>query len=363
MKLERFVTNVIDPVKATASPIRVLVVDDSAFMRKMVTEILMRDAGISVVGQARDGADALVKLETLKPDVITLDIEMPVMDGISALTEILKRRPTPVLMLSSLTQAGADATIRCLELGAVDFIGKPSGAISLDINKISSEIIGKVISAAGAKLGRRKTAPEKTYIPAPPTRSGKDKISAIFIGASTGGPRALQQVIPLLPANIGVPIVVVQHMPVGFTKSFAARLEQTSPFSAREAEDGDRLRPGEVLVAPGGRHLVFDSSGVAKLTDEPPVHGVRPAIDVTLASLVALYGGSLLAALLTGMGKDGARALKQLLDKGGFTLAEDETTCVVYGMPKAAVELGAVRLLLPLSEIAPAIVRACKSEI
>jgi two-component system chemotaxis response regulator CheB len=157
--------------------------------------------------------------------------------------------------------------------------------------------------------------------------------------------------------------VVVQHMPVGFTKSFAARLEQTSPFSAREAEDGDRLRPGEVLVAPGGRHLVFDSSGVAKLTDEPPVHGVRPAIDVTLASLVALYGGSLLAALLTGMGKDGARALKQLLDKGGFTLAEDETTCVVYGMPKAAVELGAVRLLLPLSEIAPAIVRACKSEI
>ncbi len=361
MRLASFAPNRIDALKPSASPIRVLVVDDSAFMRKMVTEILMRDSSICVIGQARDGAEALLKIETLRPDVVTLDIEMPVMDGITALSEIMQRFPTPVLMLSSLTQMGAEATLKCLDIGAVDFIGKPSGAISLDIDKISTDIIAKVKAASGAQIAAKRPAREVRKLNNEPARSTKDKISALMIGSSTGGPRALQQVIPLLPANLGVPIVIVQHMPVGFTKSFAARLDQTSAFTAREAVDGDRLQPGLILVAPGGRHLVFDSNGVAKLTEEPPIHGVRPAVDVTLFSLCALYGANLMAVILTGMGKDGARAMKQLSDKGGLTVAEDESSCVVYGMPKAAVDLGAVRSLLPLSEIAAEITRACKS--
>jgi len=320
-------------------------------------------------------------METLKPDVITMDIEMPVLDGIGALQEIMQRCPTPVVMVSSLTHAGAESTMRCLELGAVDFIGKPSGSISLDIEKVAVEIIAKVKAAAGARLSRRRSSqvarPNPTSIapslPAPPTivpakpaicqlpRRSREKIGVLAIGSSTGGPRALQQLIPMLPADLGVPIVIVQHMPPGFTASLAHRLQQMSSFIVREAVDGDRLRPGEILVAPGGHHLQFDAGGLARLTDEPPIHGVRPAVDVTLASLARLYGGRMLAVLLTGMGKDGARAMKQISDMGGMTLAEDESTCVVYGMPKAAYDLGGVSCLLPLPAIAPAIVRACGS--
>ena len=346
---------------STPTPIRVLVVDDSAFMRKMVSEILARDPGVCVAGQARDGADALVKLEALRPDVVTLDIEMPVLDGIGALTEIMRRRPTPVLMLSSLTQAGAEATLRCLELGAVDFIGKPSGSISLDIEKIDAELIHKVKGAAGARIHAHRPAPSVLPVRSrqDAARKSADKIAVLAIGASTGGPRALQQLIPMLPTDLGVPIVIVQHMPPGFTASLAQRLEQMSSFVVREAAPGDRLKAGQILVAPGGHHLQFDAGGVARLTQEPPIHGVRPAVDITLASLAHLYGSRLLAVLLTGMGKDGARAMKQVVDKGGLTLAEDETTCVVYGMPKAAFDFGGVSRLLPLPEIAPAIARAC----
>ena len=354
-------TPVSSPIPAS-SPIRVLVVDDSAFMRKMVSEILARDPGICIAGQARDGADALVKLEALHPDVVTMDIEMPVLDGIGALAEIMRRRPTPVLMLSSLTQAGAEATLRCLELGAFDFVGKPSGSISLDIEKIGAELISKVKAAAGARFHAQ--SPASNMLAVQPrleiaARKSTDKIAVLAIGASTGGPRALQQLIPMLPANLGVPIVIVQHMPPGFTASLAQRLEQMSPFVVREAVNGDRLKAGQILVAPGGHHLQFDAGGVARLTQEPPIHGVRPSVDVTLASLMHLYGSRLLAVLLTGMGKDGARAMKQIVEKGGLTLAEDETTCVVYGMPKAAFDLGGVSRQLPLPEIAPAIARAC----
>ncbi len=362
----------------TPFPIRVLVVDDSAFMRKMVSEIVARDPALCVAGQARDGADALAKLTTLHPDVITLDVEMPVLDGYGTLAQIMQRRPTPVLMLSSLTQAGADATLRCLEMGAVDVVGKPSGSISLDIEKIAAELIAKIKAAAGASVGSRTACPppapaDRTSslqpvaaVPAVPAKEGKpqtghERIKALVIGASTGGPRALQTLLPALPADLGLPIVIVQHMPPGFTASLARRLEQTSPFAAKEAVEGDRLHPGRILVAPGGFHLQFDAGGVARLTTEPPVHGVRPAVDITFASLARLYGAHLLAVLLTGMGRDGARGLKLIQDGGGRTLAEDETTCVVYGMPKAAVELGGVGSLLPLPALAPAIARACLS--
>lgn len=344
-----------------SAPIRVLVVDDSAFMRKMITEILARDPACCVVGTARDGAEALVRLESLRPDVITLDVEMPVLDGYGALAEIMRRRPTPVLMLSSLTQAGADATVRCLELGAVDVVGKPSGSISLDIEKIAGELTAK-IKAAAFCLKQPSARPQKTVAPPPVLRSRGGIPAVLVIGSSTGGPRALQTLVPALPATLAVPIVIVQHMPPGFTASLARRLTDTSPFSAREAACGDRLQPGQILVAPGGHHLEFTDEGAARLTDDPPLHGVRPAVDVTLASLACLYGARVLAVLLTGMGRDGARGMKIVSDQGGQTLAEDESTCVVYGMPKAAVELGGVGQLLPLPALAPAIAALCQRE-
>jgi two-component system chemotaxis response regulator CheB len=360
------------PPKAPINiPLKVLVVDDSAFMRKMVCEILGRDPELCVVGLARDGADALAKMEALQPDVITLDVEMPVLDGFGTLAEIMRRRPTPVVMLSSLTQGGAEATLRCLELGAVDFVGKPSGSISLDIEKVAADLIAKVKAASKARL--HSAAPRSTVAPsvsgrsaaAPPAPPRETKVrpsqartaGVLVIGSSTGGPRALQTLIPGLPADLGLPVVIVQHMPPGFTASLAQRLDGISPLEVREAAEGDRLRAGLILVAPGGHHLEFDAESIAHLTDAPPVHGVRPSVDVTLASLTRLYGPRITAVLLTGMGRDGARSLKTIRDLGGHTFAEDETTCTVYGMPKAAVELGGVGCLLPLPQIAPALVQ------
>ena len=356
------------------SPIRVLVVDDSAFMRKMVTEILDGDADCQVVGQAKNGTEALQKLEMLRPDVVTLDVEMPVMDGLTALGEIMDRRPTPVVMLSSLTQQGADMTMRCLERGAVDFVGKPGGAISLNIATVGVELIAKVKVAARARIrplvAVRKAPPAPNAgdvgagrpVRTPPALGAGGRLGGVLlIGSSTGGPRALQTLVPSLPADLGVPVVVVQHMPPGFTASLAQRLDAESPLCVREAAPGDALVPGHVLIAPGGHHLQFDGMGRVFLSDEPPVHGVRPSVDVTLDSLTRLCGKRLVAVLLTGMGKDGARGLKALRDLGGGTLAEDESTCVVYGMPRAAWELGGVGQMLPLPQIAAAAVLSLRS--
>lgn len=348
------------------NPLKVLVVDDSAFMRKMICEILGRDPELCVVGPARDGADALIKMETLQPDVITLDVEMPVLDGFGTLIEIMRRRPTPVVMLSSLTQRGAEATLRCLELGAVDFVGKPSGSISLDIEKVAADLTRAVKSAAKARVSASPAvslSPAVSVRPLPalprPVREGLSKTRSggvLVIGSSTGGPRALQALVPALPADLPVPVVIVQHMPAGFTASLAQRLNGISPLEVREAAKGDCLKAGRILVAPGGWHLEFDQDGLVHLTDAPPVHGVRPSVDVTLASLTRLHGSRITGVLLTGMGRDGARGLKAIFDLGGSTFAEDETTCTVYGMPKAAVELGGVGCLLPLPQIAPALI-------
>lgn len=363
------------PIKVPMNmPIKVLVVDDSAFMRKMVCEILKRDPELCVVDQARDGADALLKMEALQPHVITLDVEMPVLDGFGTLAEIMRRRPTPVVMLSSLTQRGAESTLRCLEMGAVDFVGKPSGAISLDIEKVAVDLIAKVKAAAKARL---RSAPEVCTASAPASRqqslvprqqirpgqtqtlnkTRNSNAGFLVIGASTGGPRALQTLVPALPADLRLPVVIVQHMPAGFTASLAERLNAISPLEVREAAEGDVLKAGRILIAPGGRHLEFEKDGTVRLTDAPTVHGVRPSVDVTLASLTCLYGARITAVLLTGMGRDGARGLKAVHDLGGNTFAEDETTCTVYGMPKAAAELGGVDFLLPLPQIAPALAR------
>lgn len=338
-------------------PLRVLVVDDSAFMRRLITSILDAENDIHVIGQARNGREAIDITLAQKPDVVTMDVEMPGVDGFEALTEIMRQRPTPVVMLSSLTRAGADATIRCLQLGAVDFVAKPSGSISLDLEKIAVDLLTIVRGAASSVVS--KSVPksgETRRTSALPSRA----MRCIFIGSSTGGPRALQQVVPKLPHDLGIPVVIVQHMPAGFTRALAERIDGESRLRVREAEHGDRLEPGTVLVAPGGRHLDFTRNGVVQLADGPAVNGVRPSADITLASLVRAYGGHMMGVLLTGMGRDGATALKLLREAAGRTLVESEETCVVYGMPRAAVEIGAAESILPLHEIASEIVRSSR---
>ena len=329
-------------------PISVLVVDDSAFMRKMVTQILSDAEGIQVVGQAINGIDALAKIEKLRPDVVTLDVEMPQMDGIAALREINRTHKLPVVMLSSLTQAGAATTLQCLELGAVDFVGKPSGAISLDIEKIGAELVSKVKTAARTRFLKPVVAARPTH---DFSRLPRRK-SLIVIGSSTGGPRALQSVIPFLPADLKIPVVVVQHLPAPFTATLAQRLNEASALEVREIVSGETLQPGIVYVAVGSRHLEFDLHGRAAITDGPPVHGVKPSVDVTISSLVRTYGPRMLGVLLTGMGVDGAAGLKAIYNAGGSTMAEHESTCVVYGMPKAAIEMGVVQDIVPLDQIA-----------
>lgn len=348
-------------ISKAGDTVRVLVVDDSAFMRKVLVEILRQTPQIQVVGTARDGVDALAQIEVLRPDVITLDVEMPRMDGLTALREIMSKFPTPVLMLSSLTQAGASTTLKCLELGAIDFVAKPSGAISLDIGTLAQEIVAKVLAVSKAKPGRS-TSIAVVAPRAPSANASRRKITTVFIGCSTGGPRALQAVIPALPRDLGVPIVIVQHMPPSFTAGLADRLDQMSHLSVREAKEGDLLHAGEALVAPGGRHMEFDGMGRCMITDGPAVNSVKPSVDVTLASLLNTRGPRTLGILLTGMGSDGAASLRALRDAGGTTFAEDASTCVVYGMPRAAVEMGAVDRIIPLHHIPAAIVEAVSQD-
>ena len=328
-------------------------------MRKMLTQMIAADPALTVVGQARDGVDALRLAETLRPDVITLDIEMPGLSGIEVLERIMESRPTPIIMVSSLTQSGADTTLLCLRRGAFDFIGKPSGAISLDIETVQGDLIAKIKAAKTTKTqsaAPRISAPTSKPAPAAAKPVGQDVPSAVVvIGSSTGGPRALETLLPMLTPALGVPVVIVQHMPESFTGALAKRLGLCSQLAVREASAGDRLQANVVLIAPGGKHMEFNAAGMVRLTDDPPVHCVRPSIDVTIASLAKLYGRRTLAVLLTGMGKDGARGLCAVRALGGHTIAEAESTCVVYGMPRAAVEIDAVERLLPLPEIASAI--------
>ncbi|HLK15230.1 MAG TPA: chemotaxis response regulator protein-glutamate methylesterase [Fimbriimonadaceae bacterium] len=337
--------------------LRVLVVDDSAFMRRLITTILSADAEIDVIGQAKNGAEAIEMTAKFRPDVLTLDVEMPGVDGFQALQAIMQANPTPVVMLSSLTMAGAEATIRCLELGAVDFVAKPSGSISLDLYKVGAELMERVKAAAQSKI--RLAAPGlSTQSERRQHRELSVRPQCVFIGSSTGGPRALQQVVPKLPIDLGLPVVIVQHMPPGFTTALAARLDAESALRVRQARPGDQLEPNTVLVAPGGLHMEVVRNGYVRMNEGASVNGVRPAADITLGSMVDVYGGAIVGVLLTGMGRDGAAAMKRLHDASGHTVAESQETCVVYGMPRAAVELGAVDVVLPLHEIANEISRA-----
>lgn len=329
--------------------VRALVVDDSAFMRRVIGDILSSDPGIEVIGFARNGEEAVEKVEALRPDVVTLDVEMPRLNGLGALSRIMRRAPTPVVMLSAYTDRGRKETIEALELGAVDFITKPSGEISIHLAELKGEILSKVKVAARTRV--RSLA--KTVKQAPsrlPLRriGGMNKL--VVIGASTGGPKAVLEILSKLPSNLPACFLIVQHMPKGFTTSFANRLNLKSSLKVAEAKEGATLSQGVAYVAPGDYHMLVNGSTV-DIVKGLKLHGVRPAIDFTMESAAIKYGENTIGILLTGMGMDGAAGLKAIKERGGVTIAQDEETSLVFGMPKAAIKLGCVDEVLPLHKI------------
>jgi two-component system chemotaxis response regulator CheB len=346
--------------------IKILVVDDSALMRKVISDMINSDESMEVIDIARNGEELIEKLNKVTPNVITLDVEMPKMDGIQALRELKRRNVNiPVIMLSSISQRGTQLTIECLEAGAFDFIPKPSGAISLDINKVKDDLIEKIKMAYEKNNSRHqftsKNIKSQTEAVAATTGSSQTKRArnfqgikpeAIVIGASTGGPKALYTVITALPQKIGVPVFVVQHMPVGFTKAFADRLNANSDIKVVEAQDGDTIEKDVVYIAPGGFHMEIGADKKIHLNTEPTIWGVRPAVDKLFFSASKIYGQRLVSAVLTGMGRDGAQGTVEIKKNGGITIAEDQSTCTIYGMPKAAYETGMVDEVLTINEVA-----------
>lgn len=332
-----------------------LVVDDSALVRLKVSEIL-RNAGFEVV-TARDGFEMLEKVQKFDPDVITLDVNMPKLDGLSALERLMKIKPKPVVMLSSLTYEGAKETIEALRLGAVDFIAKPSSGI----DEIAEELVRKVRMAATINPNVLRLQNLRKIRGGVLKRSWKvSKEICVLIGSSTGGPSALEHVIPRLPSDFPAPVFVVQHMPPNFTKQLADRLNEISEMEVKEAEDNEKVSKGVVYIAPGGKHMklrkVFDVVRI-KVVDGEPVNNVKPSVDVTADSIAQVYGGNVVGVMLTGMGEDGARGMKKIHELGGKIIACSEDTCIVFGMPKAVIEIGAADSVKPLFEIAEEIAR------
>jgi len=353
------------------APVRVLVVDDSAFMRKAIGQMLESDPGIRVIDTARDGREAVEKTLDLRPDLITLDIEMPRMNGLEALREIMAKRPTPVLMVSSLTDDGARETLEAMELGALDFIPKSLADLSVNIMKIKEDLLSKVKVLARRKVGRVTARPQSRPAAAQPGAAPARKIesytrerrlSVIAIGTSTGGPMALQQVIPQLPANLPVGVVVAQHMPAAFTGAFADRLDRMSAIRVKEAREGDRIEAGLCLVAPGGKHMRVRRKGaldtVVTISDEPRDALYKPSVNELMRSVAEYYPGRALGVILTGMGDDGCEGLKALKATGSGVFAQDEASCVVYGMPRAVVEAGLADKVLPIGHMAGELVNA-----
>ncbi|THE14488.1 chemotaxis response regulator protein-glutamate methylesterase [Bacillus timonensis] len=348
--------------------INVLIVDDSAFMRKLIANFLQEDSRIHVVGTARNGMDALDKIKKLNPDVVTLDIEMPEMNGIEALQRIMNESPRPVVMLSSTTKEGAENTLLAIQNGAVDFIQKPSGSISIDLHLIKNELVTKVLQAGRVniallkkplKIQENNTSRNIDYskIELEPNRNIK---KIVCIGTSTGGPRALQQVLPRFPKKYPAPIVIVQHMPAGFTKSLATRLNSLCEITVKEAENGEVLKAGIAYIAPGGHHMKIKKIGtsLAVNVDESEIrNGHRPSVDVLFESISDIKGIQKISVIMTGMGTDGSYGLKKLKETGqAVAIAESQETSIVFGMPKSAIETHLVDRVEKLEEIADTII-------
>ncbi len=360
--------------------IRVLIADDSVFMRQALTKMLSSVPDIEVVDTARNGQDAVEKVKRLNPDLVTMDVEMPIMSGLEALRIIMDTIPLPVLMVSAVTSEGAQQTLDALALGAVDFITKRSAfGIGNDSADFQEELIGKIRQIGGNTILRNRLLRRRRLAAEPHTRpntlthqhqmpqtkpaasiSGRKRLpanhfSVAVIGISTGGPAALQNLIPKLPANLPVPLLIVQHMPPHFTKSLADRLNSSSHLAIVEAADGDILEPGKVYIAPGGFQMLVGKNNRIKISSEDFKVLYRPCVDVLLNSVVEVYGGRVLGVIMTGMGRDGSAELKRVHEKGGYIIAQDEASCVVYGMPKAVVEEGIADEIHPLDAIPNAI--------
>ncbi|MCH4562986.1 chemotaxis response regulator protein-glutamate methylesterase [Halomonas sp. EGI 63088] len=337
----------------SAARIRVLCVDDSALIRDLLSEIINSQPDMEVVAVAPDPIAARDLIKRHNPDVLTLDVEMPRMDGLDFLERLMRLRPMPVLMVSSLTQAGSEVTLRALELGALDFVAKPSLGIRSGMLEYAEEIAEKIRAASRSRprQATRRDAPPPVRLEAPLVSSEK----LVIIGASTGGTEAIRRVLEPLPANSPA-ILITQHMPGGFTRSFAERLDRLCQVSVKEAEDGERVLPGHAYIAPGDAHLKLARSGanyVARLDDGPPVNRHRPSVDVLFHSAATQAGRNAIGVLLTGMGKDGAAGLVEMRQAGAPTLAQDEASCVVFGMPREAIALGGAGEVVALDDIAP----------
>lgn len=347
-----------------ARMIRVLVVDDSAFVRRALTRMLDSSPDISVVGVAVDGKDGIDKVKELQPDVVTLDIKMPRLGGLEALKTIMDETPVPVLLLSSLTTEGADVTLRGLELGAMDFVDKSSVQGNMNLLNLAEDLKAKIRALASVPRGRLRSMgkPVQQVQRLPLSHAPEaSPTEVVAIGTSTGGPSALQAIIPRLPDGFGSAILVVQHMPVGFTKSLADRLDSRSVLPVREAQNDEPVLPGHVLIAPAGRHMTIKrKAGLLRvvLEEEPRATLHRPSIDVMMASVAKVCGKRSLGVILTGMGADGVEGLRAIREAGGRTYAESAETCVIYGMPKAAAEAGVVDKAIPLTRMADEIVAA-----
>jgi two-component system, chemotaxis family, protein-glutamate methylesterase/glutaminase len=344
-----------------SGPVRVLVVDDSALMRKLIPQILERDDAIAVVGTAMDGNFALKKIEELRPQVITLDLEMPGLNGIDTLKAIMRRHRLPVIVVSSHTTAGASITLKALALGAFDFVAKPQ-EVSGHMPDIAQELISKIKAAAHSKgiaiqpVSEPSTKISKTALPGGPATR------VVAIGISTGGPNALQHVLSKLPGDFPGSILIVQHMPEGFTEMFARRLDECCAIRVKEAVSGDLLLAGRALICPGNRHLKVKRlplGEVAVLSDDPRVNGHRPSVDVLFRSMAEEFGARGIAVLMTGMGEDGAAGLGAVKKAGGMTIAQSEDSCIVFGMPKAAIERGFATRVIHLDALANTLQAQC----
>ena len=355
---------------------RVVVVDDSALVRSMLTEIINRQPDMECIGAAADPLVAREMIRNLNPDVITLDVEMPRMDGIDFLSKLMRLRPMPVVMVSTLTERGAEVTLKALELGAIDFVAKPKIGVADGLRQLSDDITEKIRVASKARIHRLAPAPSAaspaatgsagarpagtpgaTAAPKPVAatpllgRLSTEKI--IFIGASTGGTEATKDVLIGLPADSPA-VVITQHMPPGFTKNYAARLNGLCKISVKEASDGERILPGHAYIAPGGLHLSIERSGanyIARVQDGDPVNRHKPSVEVLFSSAARVVGPNAIGIMLTGMGADGAKAMREMKDAGAYCVAQDEATCVVFGMPREAINAGAVQEVLPLGKI------------
>ncbi|ALT77577.1 MULTISPECIES: protein-glutamate methylesterase/protein-glutamine glutaminase [unclassified Roseateles] len=353
---------------------KVVVVDDSALVRSILTEIINRQPDMECIGAAADPLLAREMIRTLNPDVITLDIEMPRMDGLDFLSRLMRLRPMPVVMVSTLTERGAEVTLKALELGAVDFVAKPKIGVADGIRLLADDITDKIRIASKAHIRRAPPGPAAAAAPgAPPAAPHKPVSMAslgrlstekiIFIGASTGGTEATKDVLVNLPADCPA-VVITQHMPPGFTKSYAARLDGLCRIRVKEAQDGERILPGHGYIAPGGFHLSVERSGanyIARVQDGEPVNRHKPSVEVLFHSAARVVGPNALGIMLTGMGADGAKAMKVMKDAGSYNLVQDEATCVVFGMPREAIAAGAADEVLPLNQIAPRLIEKLRS--